>query len=65
MNTVNEDLVFTVEVGEEFDDKRLPTLDVKMWNNPSHILRKGDENTFPPYEKVGNFTTPKVLHPGK
>ena len=42
MNTVHEDLMFTVEVGEEFEDNRLPTLDVKMWfggwHHPTHIF---------------------------
>ena len=33
MNTVN-----VVKVGEEFDDKRLPTLDVKMWLEDGIIL---------------------------
>ena len=31
MNSINEDLTFTVEVGEDFKDRRLPTLDMKMW----------------------------------
>ena len=31
MNSLNEDLTFTVEVPEEFKDKRLPTLDTKLW----------------------------------
>ena len=31
MNSINEDLVFTVEYPEEFADGRLPTLDMKMW----------------------------------
>ena len=38
MNAVNEDLVFTVEVGEEFADKRLPTLDVKLWLEDGKII---------------------------
>ena len=31
MNAINRDLVFTVEVPEEFDDDKLPTLDTKIW----------------------------------
>ena len=31
MNSVNPDLVFTVETPEEFEQTRLPTLDVKLW----------------------------------
>ena len=31
MNDINRDLVFTVEVPEEFEDDRLPTLDTKLW----------------------------------
>ena len=31
MNDINNDLVFTVEAPDEFEDKKLPTLDTKMW----------------------------------
>ena len=31
MNEINRDLVFTVEVPEEFDDDKLPMLDTKLW----------------------------------
>ena len=31
MNSINEDLVFTVEAPEDFPDNRLPTLDTKLW----------------------------------
>ena len=31
MNSINEDLTFTVEVSQDFKDRRLPTLDMKMW----------------------------------
>jgi hypothetical protein len=31
MNSLNEDLVFTVEVASDFPDKRLPTLDFFLW----------------------------------
>ena len=31
MDSINEDLKFTTEVAEDFEDKRLPTLDFSMW----------------------------------
>ena len=31
MNSINEDLVFTVECAEDFPEKRLPTLDFYLW----------------------------------
>ena len=31
MNSINEDLRFTTEVAEEFEDNKLPTLDFKLW----------------------------------
>ena len=31
MNHINPDLTFTAEVEEDFQDKKLPTLDMKMW----------------------------------
>ena len=31
MNSINSDLVFTVEIPEEFEKRRLPTLDFKIW----------------------------------
>ena len=31
MNSINSDLRFTTETAEEFDDKKLPTLDFKLW----------------------------------
>ena len=31
MNAINPDLTFTAEVGEDFPDKRLPTLDFSLW----------------------------------
>ena len=31
MNDINSDLVVTVEVPEEFENDRLPTLDSKQW----------------------------------
>ena len=31
INTVNKDLVFTAEIPEDFEDKRLPTLDFLLW----------------------------------
>ena len=31
MNSINDDLVFTVEVASDFPDKRLPTLDFFLW----------------------------------
>ena len=31
MNSINDDLRFTTEIVEEFDDKKLPTLDFKLW----------------------------------
>ena len=33
MNAINSDLSFTVEIGEDFKDQRLPTLDCKLWFN--------------------------------
>ena len=33
MNSINPDLSFTVELAEDFEDKRLPTLDCKLWFN--------------------------------
>ena len=33
MNAINPDLRFTVEIEEDFLDKRLPTLDCKLWFN--------------------------------
>ena len=33
MNSINPDLTFTAEVEEEFDNKRLPTLDFSLWMN--------------------------------
>ena len=31
MNNINEDLRFTTEVEEEFENQRLPTLSFQMW----------------------------------
>ena len=31
MNSINKDLRFTTEVADEFEDKKLPTLDFKLW----------------------------------
>ena len=31
MNSINEDLVFTVECTDDFPEKRLPTLDFYLW----------------------------------
>ena len=31
INSVNEDLVFTAEIPEDFEDKKLPTLDFYLW----------------------------------
>ena len=31
MNAINPDLTFTAEVAEDFEDKKLPTLDTKLW----------------------------------
>ena len=31
MNDINEDLQFTTEIEEEFDNRRLPTLSFEMW----------------------------------
>ena len=31
INSVNEDLVFTAEIPEEFEDNKLPTLDFFLW----------------------------------
>ena len=31
MNSINPDLEFTAEVPEDFEDKKLPTLDFKTW----------------------------------
>ena len=34
MNSINEDLEFTVETEDEFEDKKLPTLDFSIWQEP-------------------------------
>ena len=38
INSVNKDLVFTVEIPEEFKDKKLPTLDFLLWLEKNGIL---------------------------
>ena len=38
MNAINSDLSFTVEIGEDFKDQRLPTLDCKLWFNEDWSL---------------------------
>ena len=52
MNAINRDLVFTVEVPEEFENDRLPTLDTKIWLE-SGLLR------FTYFEK--SMKTPYLL----
>ena len=37
MNDINIDLVLTVEAPDEFEDKKLPTLDTKMWLDEEQI----------------------------
>ena len=37
-NAINEDLEFTVETEDDFDDKRLPTLDFSIWQEPDGTL---------------------------
>ena len=34
MNSINKDLEFTVECEDDFPDKKLPTLDFKLWQEP-------------------------------
>ena len=34
MNSKNKDLEFTVECEDDFPDKKLPTLDFKLWQEP-------------------------------
>jgi hypothetical protein len=38
INTINEDLVFTAEIPEEFKDHKLPTLDFYLWLARSGLL---------------------------
>ena len=38
MSAINSDLSFTVEIGEDFKDQRLPTLDCKLWFNEDWSL---------------------------
>ena len=49
MNSINKDLRFTTEVADEFEDKKLPTLDFKLWlendNEISHTFYKKSMKT--------------------
>ena len=38
MNSIMTFLTFTLEIGEDFGDKKLPTLDVKIWVEQNRIL---------------------------
>ena len=38
INNVNKDLVFTVEIPEDFKDNKLPTLDIFLWLEKNGIL---------------------------
>ena len=54
MNDVNRDLVFTIEVPEEFEDNRLPTLDTKLWLDQGRIR-------FIYFERFRSFNAHKEL----
>ena len=58
MNQINEDLSFTVEIPEEFEDNRLPTLDFKFWLemdliNHTYFERK-NEDALSANEKISH-----------
>ena len=53
MNSINEDLEFTVETEDEFIDKKLPRLDFSIWQEPDGTLN----HTY--YQK--NMKTPFVI----
>ena len=38
MNTVLSFLVFTLEISEDFEENKLPTLDIKLWIGKSNII---------------------------
>ena len=61
MNAVNEDLVFTVEIPEDFPNNRLPTLDFLFWFE--NFLRKVDEDTLHDNEQQCNGGPAEGLHP--
>ena len=41
MNSINEDLTFTVEVAGNFNNKKLPTLDFNLWMREDKTLSHG------------------------
>ena len=45
MNDINPDLTFTAEVEDDYEDRRLPTLDFSLW------IKKGGEISHSYYEK--------------
>ena len=53
MNDINKDLKFTVEVPENFENERLPTLDFSLWMENGLIT-----HTY--YQK--GMKTPYVKH---
>jgi len=46
MNAVNTDLKFTIELAEEFDDNRLPTLSFAIWPEENEIAHSYFEKTM-------------------
>ena len=38
MNSINNDLEFTIETPEDFPEEKLPTLDFKLWQEPDQTL---------------------------
>ena len=38
MNIIFEFLEFTIETVDDFEDKRLPTLDFKLWVSPDNLV---------------------------
>ena len=39
MNSINPDLEFTVETEDDFENKRLPTLDFEIWQDQNGALK--------------------------
>ena len=46
MNAVNTDFKFTIELAEEFDDNRLPTLSFAFWPEENEIAHSYFEKTM-------------------
>ena len=53
MNSINQDLEFTVETEDDFDDKKLPTLDFTIWQEENGTIN----HTY--FQK--NMKTPYVV----